>query len=102
MLIQEVLTDLSPEEIVQRAKEFFSMRLTAYTGFLEEESDHHVKFEMDAGELMVAASAGEGGRTRVRGSTSRAHHELSQFLSTLAPAEEVRQNLPGPGASGAG
>lgn len=102
MLIQEVLTDLPPQEVVHRAKEFFSMRLTAYTGFLEEESDHHVKFSMEAGELVVAASPGEGGRTKVRGSTSRVHHELSQFLAMLAPAEEVRQNTPGPGASGAG
>jgi hypothetical protein len=30
------------------------------------------------------------------------HHEVSQFLATLAPAEEVRENLPGPGVSGAG
>lgn len=102
MLIQEVLTDLSPEEVVLRAKEFFRTRLSAYTGFLEEESDHHVKFHMEAGDLAIGASPGEGGRTKVRGSTSRAHHELSQFFATLAPAEEVRQNLPGPGASGAG
>jgi len=44
----------------------------------------------------------EEGRRLVRGSTSRMHHELSQFLSTLAPPEEVRQSVPGPGASGAG
>lgn len=102
MLIQEVLTDLSPQEVVERAKEFFRARLSAYTGFLEEESDHHVKFHMEAGDLTIGAGPGEGGRTKVRGSTSRAHHELSQFFATLAPAEEVRQNLPGPGASGAG
>lgn len=102
MLIQEVLTDLSPEEVVQRAKEFFSSRLTQYTGFLAEESDHHAKFRMEAGDLTVGASPAEGGRTLVRGSASRAHHELSQFLTLLAPAEEVRQNLPGAGTSGAG
>ena len=44
----------------------------------------------------------QDGRTVVRGSTSRLHHELSQFLITLAPPEEVKQNLVGPGVSGAG
>lgn len=102
MLIQEVLTDLSPKEVVERAKEFFLTRLTAYTGFLEEESDSHVKFEVEAGELLIGATPGEGGRTRVRGSTSRLHHELSQFMATLAPPEDVRQNMIGPGVSGAG
>lgn len=101
MLMQEVLTDISPAEVVERAKEFFTMRLTPYTGFVEEQSDHHVKFEIEAGEVVIGASNVEG-RTLVRGSTSRLHHELSQFLSTLAPPEEVRQNMLGPGTSGAG
>jgi hypothetical protein len=101
MLMQEVLTDISPAEVVERAKEFFTMRLTPYTGFVEEQSDHHVKFEIEAGEVVIGASSVEG-RTLVRGSTSRLHHELSQFLATLAPPEEVRQNMLGPGTSGAG
>jgi hypothetical protein len=102
MLIQEVLTDIAPREVVERAKLFFASRLSPYTGFMEEESDHHVKFEVEAGELLIGASPAEDGRTLVRGSTSRLHHELSQFLATLAPPEEVRQNLAGPGVSGAG
>ena len=101
MLIQEVLTDLPAAEVIDRAKEFFATRLSQYTGLLAEESDSHVKFEIEAGEVLVAALPKDG-RTLVRGSASRPHHELSQFLTTLAPAEEVRQNLAGPGASGAG
>jgi hypothetical protein len=101
MLIQEVTTDLPPEEVVRRAREFFTTRLTPYAAFVEDESATHVKFTMEAGELVVGAGVHEG-RTLVRGSTSRVHHELSQFLATLAPPEDVHQNTAGPGTSGAG
>ena len=101
MLIQEVLTDIPPAEVIQRAREWFTLRMTPYAGFAEDSSDHHVKFSTEAGDLTIGTGA-QDGRTLVRGSTSRMHHELSQFLSTLAPPEEVRQNVPGPGASGAG
>lgn len=102
MLVQEVDTHLSPSEVLERAREFFTTRFSPYTAMTEDSSETHVKFETEAGELLVAAFPGEEGRTRVRGSTSRMHHELSQFLMMLAPAEEVRQNVSGPGTSGAG
>jgi hypothetical protein len=101
MLVQEVLTDLSPAEVIGRAKEFFTTRLSQYTALIADESEKHVKFDVDAGEVVIGTIPRDG-RTLVRGSTSRLHHELSQFLTTLAPPEEVRQNLMGPGASGAG
>jgi hypothetical protein len=101
MLIQEVLTDLPPADVIQRAREFFTLRLTPYGAFTEDASDQHIKMVTEAGDLTIGTGAQEG-RTLVRGSTSRLHHELSQFLSTLAPPEEVRQNAAGPGASGAG
>lgn len=101
MLIQEVLTDIPAPQVIQRAREWFTLRLTPYGAFDEEASDHHIKLSTEAGEVTIGTGARDG-RTLVRGSTSRLHHELSQFLSTLAPPEEVRQNNPGPGASGAG
>ena len=101
MLIQEVLTDLPPAEVLDRAKEFFTTRLNQYTALVSDEGPAHLKFDVEAGELVIG-TVDQDGRTLVRGSTSRLHHELSQFLTTLAPPEEVRQNLVGPGASGAG
>jgi hypothetical protein len=101
MLIQEVLTELPAEEVIERAREFFTLRLTPYAGFAEDAGPTHIKFVTEAGDLTIGAGT-QGERTLVRGSTSRMHHELSQFLATLAPPEEVRQNTPGPGASGAG
>ena len=101
MLLQEVLTEIPPGEVIERAKEFFTLRFTPYAGFTEESGDSWVKFATEAGELTIGV-ARQGERNLVRGSTSRMHQELSQFLSTLAPPEEVRQSVPGPGASGAG
>lgn len=101
MLIQEVITDLPPAEVMARAREWFTTRFSPYAGFIEEQSEAHLRFEVEAGELILGVAERDG-RSVVRGSTSRLHHELSQFLMTLAPAEEVRQNLVGPGVSGAG
>ena len=101
MLLQEVLTEIPAEEVIQRARDFFTLRFTPYAGFAEEAGDTWIKFVTEAGDLTIGVGQ-QGGRNLVRGSTSRMHQELSQFLSTLAPAEEVRQSVPGPGVSGAG
>src|SRR5688500_17843364 len=101
MLVQEVTTDLSPSEVIRLAREFFATRFSPYGAFVESESESHLAFRIDEGELMIGIGTRDGA-TLVRGSTSRLHHELSQFLTTLSTPEEVRQNDPGPGASGAG
>jgi hypothetical protein len=101
MLILEVDTILSPEEVVERAKTFFLTRFSAYSAWLTDASDRHARFQVEAGVLTIGAIPRENG-TLVRGSTSRLHHELSQFLATLAVPEAVRQNLLGPGTAGAG
>ncbi|HEX8393648.1 MAG TPA: hypothetical protein VF665_14985 [Longimicrobium sp.] len=101
MLIQEVLTDLPPDEVIRRAREWFTLRLTPYAGFTEDASEHHARFMTEAGDVSIGTGEAQG-KTMVRASTSRLHHEVSQFLTTLAPPEEVRENLPGPGVSGAG
>jgi hypothetical protein len=101
MLQQEVLTELTAPEVIERAREFFTLRFSPYAGFVEDGGDTWIRFTTEAGDLNIGIGEQEG-RRLVRGSTSRMHHELSQFLSTLAPPEEVRQSVPGPGVSGAG
>lgn len=101
MLVQEVDTRLPPAEVIRRARDFFTTRFTAYTSSENESDDHHIRLSVDAGEVMIGAVE-QDGRTLVRGSSSRLHHEIGQFLATLAPAEEVRDNAIGPGVSGAG
>ena len=101
MLQQEVLTELATPEVIQRARDFFTLRFSPYAGFTEDGGDTWIRFTTEAGDLTIGVGEQEG-RRLVRGSTSRMHHELSQFLMTLATPEEVRQSVPGPGASGAG
>lgn len=101
MLVQEVVTDFSAAEVVRMARDYFTTRFSQYSAFVQEESASHIVLGFDTGEVVIG-TVQEDGRTKVRGSTSRVHHELSQFLATLAPAEEVRQNRTGPGTSGAG
>lgn len=101
MLIQETTTDLPRDEVIERAREFFTTRFSPYGAAVEDESEGHLKLTCEAGEVVIGATPHEG-RTLVRASTSRLHHEVSQFLVTLAPPEDVRQNSAGPGSSGAG
>jgi hypothetical protein len=101
MLIQEVETDLSPAEVIEQARSFFSLQFSPYGAFEEDASDSHIRLATEAGEVTIGVGTRDG-KTVVRGSSSRMHHEVSQFFVTLAPPEEVRQNVPGPGASGAG
>jgi len=101
MLIQEVETELAPEEVIAQARTFFSLQFSPYAGFEEDSSEAHIRLSSEAGDITIGVMTRDG-RTVVRGSSSRMHHEISQFFATIAPPEEVRQNLPGPGVSGAG
>lgn len=102
MLVQEAVTELSPAEVIRFAREFFATRFTPYGAFAESEGEDHLTLQLDAGELVIGAGVDENGQTVVRGSTSRLHHELSQFLVSVADTAQVRQNTLGPGTSGAG
>jgi hypothetical protein len=95
MLILETETQLPPEEVVARAKEFFTSRLSYATGFVLDASDSHVRFHTEAGVVTIGIGR-RGDRQVVRGSTSRLHHAVSQFLATLSTPEAVRQNLISP------
>jgi hypothetical protein len=95
MLILETITELAPDDVVVRAKEFFTGRFSPYTGFVMDSGPTHVRFHTEAGVLTIGVGHRDG-RTVVRGSTSRLNQGLSQFLTTLSFPEDVRQNLVGP------
>lgn len=101
MLIQEVVTELPAEDIIDRASSFFSQQFSPYAAFAEDRGPSHIRFTTEAGELVIGVGQRDG-QTVVRGSSSRLHHELSQFLVMLGVPEAVRDNADGPGVAGAG
>ncbi len=89
-VLQETTTSLSPAEVLQSAKEFFARQTGIYAAFPEQESKTHVSLRGQGGEeVVIAASAGEKGATRVTGSTYLFDQQIARFLSTLAPVPEA-------------
>jgi hypothetical protein len=85
-MTHEIVTSLAPEDVVRRAKEFFTTRVPATGAFVERESPRHVVLRGQGGEeVVVAAVPGESG-TVVRGSTLLFDQQVSRFFSTLAAA----------------
>jgi hypothetical protein len=84
--LQETTTSLSGDEVLARAKTFFSSRPSLYSTFLDKEGPGFASFRGQGGEeLIIAVAAGENG-TRVTGSTYLFDMQVSRFFSTLEPA----------------
>lgn len=84
--MQETSTSLAPSDVLDAAREFFARRLSIYTAYIEQESDHHVTFRGQGGEEVVIAVSPAADGTRVTGSTYMFDAQLSRFFSTLPPA----------------
>jgi hypothetical protein len=81
--MQELTTTLPADEVIARAKGFFSKRSTLYAAFLDKEGPGFVTFRGQGGEeIVIGAAAGNGG-TRVTGSTYLFDMQVSRFLETL-------------------
>jgi len=84
--LQEITTALSGDEVLSRAKAFFSNRPSLYSTFLDKEGPGFATFRGQGGEEVVIAVAGaEGGGTRVTGSTYLFDMQIARFFTTLAP-----------------
>lgn len=90
MTIHEVHTDLSPAEVIRRARSFFTLAGTPYAAFAEISGDGFLKLHLEVGEIIIAALP-RGDSTWVRGSASRGGHLLARFLTALAPALDGKQ-----------
>ena len=95
--LQECLTTLSPDDVLARAKQFFSRRPSIYATFLDREGPGFVTFRGQGGEEVViaAAPAPGGGGTRVTGSTYLFDMQIARFFTTLpevaaAPGDAAR------------
>lgn len=86
-MIHEMTTGLSGEEVLRRAKSFFSERIPHQGVFLEREGPAHATFRGQGGEeIAMAVLDGEGG-TRVRASTQLFDQAIGRFFSTLPAVE---------------
>ena len=77
----ETTTTLPPDEVLRRAKDFFSTRVPATGAFLERESASHVAFRGQGGEEIVIAAAPAATGSAVRGSTLLFDQQVRRFFS---------------------
>ncbi|MEO8634121.1 MAG: hypothetical protein ABI587_02480 [Gemmatimonadales bacterium] len=88
-MTHELLTTLSPADVLARARQFFQERLPGTAAFPEKEGPGFLSLRGQGGEeIALAAIAGPGG-TRVRASTLFFDQAIGRFFSTLPLAAEV-------------
>ena len=91
--LQETHTSLSPTEVVEAAKEFFSRRNSIYAAFLEKEGPGYAAFRGQGGEEVVIGTSPDGDRTRVTGSSYLFDQQIGRFLSTLPPFPAAEKDV---------
>ena len=86
--LQETTTSLSGDEVMARAKSFFTNRPSLYSTFLDKEGPGFASFRGQGGEeLIIAVAKGDTG-TRVTGSSYLFDMQVARFFVTLEPAGE--------------
>jgi hypothetical protein len=85
--VQEITTTLSADEVLTRAKTFFSNRPSLYATFLDKEGPGFASFRgQGTEEIVIAVAPGEGG-TRVTGSSYLFDMQVARFFTTIAPEQ---------------
>jgi len=84
--LQEQQTSLPPDEVLARAKTFFTQRNPLYAAFLEKEGPTFATFRGQGGEEIVIAAMPKEGTTLVTGSTYLFDMQVARFMATLPPA----------------
>lgn len=84
--LQEARTSLGVEDVLMRAKKFFTRRNNIYATFVEKEGPSFATFRGQGGEEIAIAAVGDVGGTRVTGSTYLFDQQVARFLATLPPA----------------
>jgi hypothetical protein len=92
MRIHEIQTHLSADEVIERARSFFTHAGTPYASFEENVGDGWIRLHLEVGEIVIGTVARDEA-TLVRGSASRGAHLLTRFLTTLAAPTDARQTL---------
>jgi hypothetical protein len=84
--MQERTTTLAADEVISRAKSFFSRRSTLYAAFLDKEGPGFATFRGQGGEEIAIGAASANGTTRVTASTYLFDMQVARFLETLPGA----------------
>lgn len=83
---QETRTSAPPDDVLQRAKRFFSRNQSIYTAYIEREGPDYVALRGQGGEELLVHAVTVDGATRVTGSSYLFDAQIGRFFSTLPPA----------------
>jgi hypothetical protein len=88
LTLMETTTELGAEEVLARAKTFFTSRPSLYSTFLDKEGPGFASFRGQGGEEIVigVSPAATGTGTRVTGSSYLFDMQVARFFVTLEPA----------------
>ena len=97
--LQEYRTTLSPTQVIERAKRFFTENVKIYAAFVEREGPNYVGFRGQGNEELYIGAVQKDGATLVTGTTYLYDMHVARFFTTLPPFELAEQLLPpGPAA----
>ncbi|MBA2627964.1 MAG: hypothetical protein H0U85_08125 [Gemmatimonadales bacterium] len=88
-MVFETTTTLPGDEVLIRAKRFFSERVPQYAAYPEKEGPAFLVLRGQGGEEIVFAILSGGPGTRIRASTLLFDQQVDRFLSTLPAAPAV-------------
>ena len=87
-MLHEMTTTLSAEDVIRKAKVFFTERIPHNGAFLEDEGPRHATFRGQGGEEIALAVITRDDCTRIRASTLFFDQAIGRFFSILPPAED--------------
>jgi hypothetical protein len=85
----EVVTTLSADEVIRRAKKFFAERVPMQAAFPEKEGPTYLVLRGQGGEEIAIATLPAPNGTRVRASTLFFDQPVDRFLATLPAVAET-------------
>ncbi len=87
--MHEMRTSLAGDEVLRRAKVFFTERVPHFGAFPEKEGPTYLTLRGQGGEEIALAVSTRDGGTVVRASTLLFDQTVDRFFSTLPVAEEA-------------
>jgi len=88
-ILQEYQTTLAPQDVLERAKQFFAQRNPLYAAFIEKEGPGFATFRGQGGEEIALAATQKDGATLVTGSTYLFDMQIARFFATLPATQST-------------